>query len=347
MEAKDASGTWRRGAGYLLLAVAAAGGMILLRQSLAAHRSLESTVAGPGAPEPGPSRLVVAERTTNGETVRAQQPLPDLAKMEDWAVAGLMEDDPQRVMAAIDHMEDREQALRLAVFCAKVLQGPHFDLLVSWARQQADEKFAAGIYAELIPRWVRQDQAGCVAFGLTLGEGEVAMAAKDLLVWNLSSAQEFKLLENLPDEQRGKLLALRPAHLLAVDPESAVKMIADLADTPVREEALTKLVTKWTGEADVYHIADPAGAVKSVMTIEEPSLRQAGLRTALTGWGKLYPTAAARWLNRLPTGPDRDAALQGMAGALAGTDAAAGRQWAESISDAALRAETLQKLETP
>ncbi|MDB6077421.1 MAG: hypothetical protein JWO82_1168 [Akkermansiaceae bacterium] len=333
MDGKLSALPWRRIASHGLATLLAAVLALGVRQILG---SKSATSEHPDGASPA--------RRSAAATRDSRPPL-DLAGLGDQAIARLMESQPTQMMAAIDRMADRSEALRLATLCTRAVAGPDFDLLVAWARRQKDPKLTAAIFAELLPRWSREDLAGCLAFAHDLlGGDEDSMKAKDSLLRALPGGLGVEMLSRLPAEQQAQLLKQRPGRWATTNPEGAFDLIVKLPATATRREALTGLVEKWAGDSDVYHVNDPVAALNRVQQISDASLRGEGLRAAAAAWCRTNPPRAARWTEDLPAGPDKDAAIQGLVQFFAAKDSNRALAWAQEIGDSTLREEALKKL---
>lgn len=119
-------------------------------------------------------------------------------------------------------------------------------------------------------------------------------------------------------------------------PDAAIDAARGFADPAVRAEALQGVITGWVG-------SDPAALVASADKFPAGETREIALREGLQQWVFLDPAAASAWMDRRDPSRELDAG----AAALATTPALVSRRpevaasWAESITDPALRSDTL------
>ncbi|GAA5127869.1 hypothetical protein GCM10023212_33570 [Luteolibacter yonseiensis] len=308
------------------MAALAAGIVVCIR--LAAATPL--AVPPPAAPA---TRDGVVERTPEP----AEMPRDLLLPEKNAALVRWMEEHPDQMMDGIDRMEDREQAAALAKVLVEAVGGMHYDLLLDWLARQKDPKLAALVFRGLIPRLIRENPDQCISIAFALGHGEEARLARDEFFFALPLEQRVRLVKRLGPEERAWLLSRRATGFGERAPELCLEMIRELPEFGHTREALAKLVKAWAGGANVYHLADPMSAVRGVMTIENAEMRRQGLRVATFEWSGPDPDLAAAWVNKLPAGPDRDAAIEGMVKRFSADHPERAQEWAAAITDETLR----------
>jgi hypothetical protein len=316
------------------LAATAAGGMICIRLALAGQSTATPRHATP--PAAGAGRQLDRRATVDISLLLSPERKD---RLERW-----MEQRPGEVMTSIDSMDDRTLAAALAERFVKAVRNPHHDLLLDWLTRQQDPRIAAAIFQSILPRLSREDGARCIAVSISLGDTPDARAARESLFDELPMEQRIRLLEQQRTAERAELLAKRAGSFGASAPEACLEMIAELPPSAHRSEAMAGLMKSWANGADALRLADPVSAVKAVLAIKEPELRKECMRQAVLEWSDRNPDLASGWITKLPTGPDKDAAIGGLVTRLAPADPGAANEWAATISDEALRSETIRRL---
>jgi len=248
------------------------------------------------------------------------------------------------MMAHIDALEDRELALELAGRFVKAVRNPHHDLLLDWLTRQKDGRIAALVFQAILPRLSREDAGRSIAISLTLGDGPEARAAREALFSELPLEPRMRLLEQQTPDERAELLGRKAGSFGARAPEACLEVIAELPPSAHRSAGVAALMKSWANGADTFRLADPLSAVKGAMAIKDPDLRKECLGQAVLEWSDRNPDLASGWITKLPTGPDRDAAIGGLVTRLATADPAAATEWAAAISDETLRSDTIRRL---
>ncbi|WAC21589.1 hypothetical protein OVA24_09355 [Luteolibacter sp. SL250] len=313
------------------LGAASAAGLVAIRLAMATHQPEE---------EQGHAETVrELEASVMKEDIAALLSKDTDGKLERW-----MEADPAGVMAHIDSMEDRGLAVELAGRFVKAIRNPHHDLLLDWLARQKDGRIAALVFQAILPRMAREDVDRCIALSFNLGDGTEARTAREALFSELPLEQRMRLLEQQKPDERAELLGKKAAGFGARAPEACLEMIAELPPSTHRSEAVAGLMKSWANGADAFRLADPVSAVKAVQTITDPELRNECLRQAVLEWSDRNPDLASQWITKLPTGPDKDAAIGALVTRLAPADPATATEWAATISDEALRSETIRRL---
>jgi hypothetical protein len=328
--------SWGRKFGMIAVAVLAAGTVVCVRLAT-------GTPPVPVTSPPPDAREIAVERTPRPAGMPEHPLAPENAK----ELARWMEDRPAQLMDHIDAMADREQAAALVTAFVKSVSGMHYDLLLNWLTRQKDPKTGVLIFRGLIPRLIRMNPDQCIAMAFALGDSEEAKLARDEFFFALPLEQRVRLLHRQSPEEIAWLLSRRATGFGERAPELCLEMIKELPESGHTQEALSKLVKAWAGGANVYHLADPMSAVKGVMTIENTNMRRQGLRVAAFEWSKTDPDLAAKWINKLPTGPDRDAAIWGIVRRFSSDSPERALEWAGAITNEKLRLkasdEVLQK----
>lgn len=116
-------------------------------------------------------------------------------------------------------------------------------------------------------------------------------------------------------------------------PEAAAEAALALTDPAARNEALHGIVGGWAE-------ADPAALTHFLADLPEGGERGAMLGQALKHWAEVDPLATAEWINARELSPDFDAGVAAVAG-LNNVKPDFALNWAETITDAKLRSETI------
>ncbi len=119
----------------------------------------------------------------------------------------------------------------------------------------------------------------------------------------------------------------------ALQPEAAAQAAIALTDPVARTEALHGVVGGWTE-------ADPAALTHFLAELPAGGERGAMLGQALKHWAQTDPLATAQWINDRDLSPDFDAGVAAVAG-LNTVKPDFALNWAETITDAKLRSETI------
>jgi len=298
----------------------------------------------PVAPEnPSQTGSLPGVRDVRG-TIAEEIPLHLLSPENALQLARWMEVHPGQVMDQIDPMEDRERAGQLTKALVKSIQGPHSDLLLNWLTRQKDKQIAALIFRGLIPRLAGGNPEQCVALAFGLGDGEDARNARDELFFRLPLDQRMRLLNQQNPEERAWLMSRNAYRFGDRAPDLCLQVIRDLPKSEHAGQALEGLMKVWTGGANVWHLADPVAAVEGVMTLPDAEMKEKGLRVAMSEWARTDPDLAAKWVNRLSSGQDRDAAIGGMVNSLAVKDSARAMEWAGTITDEESRLKAIEDI---
>ncbi|MES2982801.1 MAG: hypothetical protein V4727_10850 [Verrucomicrobiota bacterium] len=184
-----------------------------------------------------------------------------------------------------------------------------------------------------------------------------------ILLGDLSGAAE-QIAMLPPDEQSGRSAQLAKA---AVTPELRRNLIEQL-NTPAGSSAIQEIALSFSRDAGFEATRDlieqanltpenhdlAAGGIAAANFGPEAPARAAWLLESLksektgvvsnfaSSWAHADQMAATQWLNSLPTGKNRDAAVAGFAPAAARLDGASAVDWALTVSDSVQRDSTLK-----
>ncbi len=116
-------------------------------------------------------------------------------------------------------------------------------------------------------------------------------------------------------------------------PEAAAQAAVALTDATARTEALHGIVGGWAA-------GDPAALTHFLADLPEGGDRGSMIGQALKQWAQTDPLATAQWINDREPSADFDAGIAAVAG-LNTVKPTLALNWAESITDARLRSETI------
>jgi hypothetical protein len=120
------------------------------------------------------------------------------------------------------------------------------------------------------------------------------------------------------------------------DLEGAVAWVGKHAGNESANRAVSEVAERWA-ESDPQAVIDWAGNL--------PETAQAGVyKEALDEWTEKDPLAASEYLSQMPDSAAKNSAIDGFARELAGDDGEAAVTWAQTITDANLRTETLSQV---
>ena len=243
---------------------------------------------------------------------------------------------------------------------------------IEWARSQSDSVLRARLLFAVIRAWGENDPAGAVdwvviqdaserwadmeaALAGAVRQPQLAVAIvrqllKDdpddsngcgtALILALGNAGQFQaaleFLNSGPPDSRADWAAATFRRWGESQPQDALPALDSLADGNLRDTAFRAVADGWSA-------SDPPALATYAVSLPAGENRGYALSHAFDSWSLQDPSAMAAWLNTLPPGGDYD---QGAAVMLAKTDAAnatteTALQWAESISDPALKIDAL------
>ena len=89
---------------------------------------------------------------------------------------------------------------------------------------------------------------------------------------------------------------------------------------------------------------DPQAALNYALTISDSSAQSRSVGDICAALGRHGSDRGGTWINSMPAGPARDAAVAAFASAVSSTDLQAAVGWAQSISDETARTSALQRV---
>lgn len=139
-------------------------------------------------------------------------------------------------------------------------------------------------------------------------------------------------LSTLSDRQMASSLA---SQMFNSDPRHAMEWVNGLPDVQARQQADSTIAIQigWS---------DPKGAAVWASNLPD-DVRGLALNSSVEHWAQGEPAAAAQWLNSL-NGTSRDQAVSGYSSAISRTDPANALGWAVTITDPAMRNNSVDRI---
>jgi hypothetical protein len=149
----------------------------------------------------------------------------------------------------------------------------------------------------------------------------------------------FHWLESLPSNARkNHLISSTLFSLMYYNTESAPTEFAKLQPDSQRAGA--------ESFSRVWMSRDPEAALEWTTAISDDETRANAIKGAISSWGYYHAEDAAKWVNELPAGLDRDVAAQSFATTVVEKDARGAIEWASSIADDLRRENALRQVLT-
>ena len=123
--------------------------------------------------------------------------------------------------------------------------------------------------------------------------------------------------------------------MFSQDPERAQQFVTAMPDVEMRRQAEQIFAGQMAAK-------DPQRAAEWSASLPE-DVRERAMSSAVGEWARTEPNAAAQWIGNL-TGPSRDQAFGAYSEAVAGRDPTGALNWAASISDAAIRGRSTERI---
>ena len=159
-----------------------------------------------------------------------------------------------------------------------------------------------------------------------------SMVASEMLEQGLDSAKDW--VDSIRDpELRGGALSRVAESAVREDLESAVEWVTQYAGDESATRALGRIANEWAED-------DPQAALQWADTLPDAA-RADAYGQAFREWTREDPTAAGEYLGNMPESTARDSAVETYASSVAWREPETAIQWAETISDAETRTETL------
>lgn len=329
----------------------------------------------------GPEFQRLAEALNRGDTAQLARLLRELAQSGDgareeallrWGMAHWCEIEPQSALRFLlqahrDSTIAGDFRSRVPGFLQAALtqlasqgMGTCLDWLIEQA-QNAGDAHRVGQYQSLLYRLVRtarsaqepealvrlleqQDARLRATFGDTFADSVVRNAAQTFAYSyagkDVSVEDVVTALERFPDEPSRETF-LR--NLLTVKGRSQPAGAADILTDPRvyatagAATAARYVLTSWTRE-------DRDAATAWVEALPAGEMKRAAVAGLLTSWATTESDQAVKWVEQNLTGADRDAAYSDLARSRCWQQPQKATQWAESIRDAGTRREAYQRI---
>jgi hypothetical protein len=212
----------------------------------------------------------------------------------------------------------------------------------NWALALTDENDrSAAIAAAFTGAIARPDQATRVAEKIFAAHPGEATGYGNSLIDALCDAGNFSEATQFAGRsddamQHSIWMAEAYSRWSALQPEPAARNAAALSDPVARTEALHGIVGGWAE-------ADPAGLTHFLAELPSGPDHGVMLGQALQSWVRGDPESAAAWINSRDASSDYDEGVAAVA-SVNFVKADLALNWAESISDAKLRSETIAEV---
>lgn len=193
--------------------------------------------------------------------------------------------------------------------------------LSAWSGNSAEDKDGS--------RTRRTRPPGLGGYKHVLSDPE-AIAAMDYNA-RLRLLEDIGKLGNAEEREKGWAALL--AAIASLDPDQAIELAHKLP--PGRHPE----VAKWVGMP--LMLTQPAKAAALMIDMADPKDLGSAYTDIAATWVDRDAKAAGEWLSTLPKGPDRDRASRAYAIKAADQDPAGAMEWAASLGNESLRAESL------
>jgi hypothetical protein len=255
---------------------------------------------------------------------------------------------PEQAFAAVRAAKEQNGAIRSAVLTT-MWQGLPADQLATTAKwlTTIESKDAAKLALEgIFPEWIKQDQAGALAFAATLKDKTLAAKMFDQVArasfWGHTSPEKIaSALKLIPFEYRAEIIGNQvrgeyegvPADFGPLFDGAAIcTALEDLPSGPATEKAYTRVAAAWA-------VAEPETALTWAIGQSDSALRKAATGAAVEAWAKEDAWGTSQWIEALPAGETRDTASDHLARSLRKLEPASAWTWAGTIGDRATRLE--------
>ena len=146
-------------------------------------------------------------------------------------------------------------------------------------------------------------------------------------------------IQSLPaGSKRNELMEWSLTDLARGSRENAQRAFEGL-ETETQRSASGRLATSIAAQ-------DPESAVKWAIGLSDEGTRTNAIKGAIAMWGASHAEDAAKWLDGLPAGPERDAGTQGFAETMAERNPRGAIEWASSIGDELRRENAIRQVVT-
>ncbi len=157
------------------------------------------------------------------------------------------------------------------------------------------------------------------------------------LVRNESEALTY--LRSLPDGKAKDLVladALQHTASRGAAPRAA-ELFATTLSVDAQRRASAGVATSWSE-------SDPAAAADWAANIGDPQASARACEVVAAAWAQRDLVKTTVWLDRLPAGPARDAAIASFASVASGVDAHGALEWAGAVADRTQRDKVMEKM---
>jgi hypothetical protein len=185
------------------------------------------------------------------------------------------------------------------------------DAAADWVAHLPDSAFGQGMSREIAACWSQKDLAAATAWAQELPNGEIKKAGIASVALEAATRGQastaISLAATLPcGTERDNLLSYGYQQLAVTDPEGAVSGLNRIEDPNLREAILAKVAIN-------LGTKDPSSAVQLIVNnMQDGGLREDALGCVVRFWAVSAPEEAIVWLEQLPEGHLRAAAIENM-----------------------------------
>jgi hypothetical protein len=241
----------------------------------------------------------------------------------------------------IDATPREDAKIQFAVRFAGELARKDVPGALAWAASLPEVNLRAKTMRPIIAEWSATDPAAAVQYAAALGPGDDRSGALEAAAsaWAQSDPQAvLAYAMQMPSgKERDQTLFRAISAIGNDDPRTALESINKVEDGGIRASAVERLI------GDLAR-TDAQAAISLANGIPEENQPKV-FHQLIRGWAFDHPTEAGEWINELPRGKARDAAVGAYVSVIDGTDPALATKWARTIDDPAERPEaTIQGL---
>jgi hypothetical protein len=254
--------------------------------------------------------------------------------------------DPQRTMEAMMAKPNTDETANLLrVSAASAWMVYDADAARQWLRNQSVETQSQIIFSVAGPRSNPFNPEAWLPLVQALPASDARTTAFQTLLSKWAAFQPLDSLQYLAQINDAALTnQITPAVAQGVaktDPQLAFKLVMDLPENAVREEALIKITNTWAG-------LNPTQTSAQIAALPDSERRTTLLLQTVAVWAQSNPSGASTWTQNLPVEmTSRDGALYALAGILARKYPELARQNAEAIHSPQSRQAILSRMANP
>lgn len=188
----------------------------------------------------------------------------------------------------------------------------------------------------VMEKWASMAPADAAGYLLTTPEGAGRIGLLKTVAAQWAGAHPREALQWTAsianDADRGVMMRGVLATVAQTDVRAAAELALTISRPEVAIEGLTLVIDQWNAR-------DAAGLAGWTTTLAARGDVRTALGPVVTTWAAVSVSSVEQWLTRLPAGEARDASCAALSQYLAPRDARRAAQWADAISNPALRRE--------